>query len=90
VPAAQGQSQPALYAHKNELLYAFGGIFFPGLVLLLMGNKRGIIILCCWGVSLLLILIFIGVFFVLGTVIWSVIECFFEAKRQNEAHGYVS
>lgn len=49
VPVAQNQPQPRLYAHKNEILYAFGGVFFPGLVLLLMGRrKQGIIMLCCF------------------------------------------
>jgi len=91
VPVTQRQSQPGHHAHKNELLYAFGGILFPGLVLLLMGSKkRGTIILCCWGAPVLLTTVLIGVFPLIGTYIWSVIECFREARRQNEAHGYVS
>ena len=56
-----------------------------------MGSKkRGTIILCCWGASVLLTTVLIGVFPLIGTYIWSVIECFREARRQNEAHGYVS
>ena len=80
-----------LYAHKNEVLYAFGGLFFPGLVLLLMGQKKlGIIMLCCWLASIALSIVLIGIPLLVGTYIWSVIACYREARRQNEAHGFVS
>ncbi len=91
VPVAQNQPQPRLYAHKNEILYAFGGVFFPGLVLLLMGRrKQGIIMLCCFLGSALLCIVLIGVPLLIGVYIWSVVACFREARRQNEAHGFVS
>lgn len=91
VPVVEDQSPPKLYAHKNEVLYAFGGVFFPGLVLLLMGRKKlGIIMLCCWLASIALSVVFIGIPLLVGTYIWSVIACFREARRQNEAHGFVS
>jgi hypothetical protein len=91
VPVAQNQSPHKLYAHKNEVLYAFGGVFFPGLVLLLMGQKkRGIIMLCCWLASIALSIVLIGIPLLVGVYIWSVIACFREARRQNEAHGFVS
>jgi hypothetical protein len=91
VPVAQNQPQPKLYAHKNEILYAFGGLFFPGLVLLLMGrSKQGIIMLCCLLGSVLLSIVLIGIPLLIGVYIWSVIACFREARRQNEAHGFVS
>jgi hypothetical protein len=91
VPVAQNQSPHRLYAHKNEVLYAFGGLFFPGLVLLLMGQKKlGIIILCCWLASIALSIVLIGIPLLVGTYIWSVIACYREARRQNEAHGFVS
>jgi hypothetical protein len=91
VPVAQNQSPHKLYAHKNEVLYAFGGLFFPGLVLLLMGQKKlGIIMLCCWLASIALSVVLIGIPLLVGVYIWSVIACFREARRQNEAHGFVS
>jgi hypothetical protein len=91
VPVAQNQSPHKLYAHKNEVLYAFGGLFFPGLVLLLMGQKKlGIIMLCCWLGCIALSIVLIGIPLLVGTYIWSVIACFREARRQNEAHGFVS
>ena len=85
-------SPPKLYAHKNEVLYAFGGLFFPGLVLLLMGGKKstGITMLCCLLVSVILSVFLIGIPLLLGLYIWSVIACFREARRQNVAHGYES
>jgi hypothetical protein len=90
VPAAQNQPHK-LYAHKNEVLYAFGGLFFPGLVLLLMGQKKqGIIMLCCWLACIALSIVLIGIPLLVGVYIWSVIACFREARRQNEAHGFVS
>lgn len=91
VPVGQNQSAHKLYAHKNEVLYAFGGLFFPGLVLLLMGQKKlGIIMLCCWLASIALSIVLIGIPLLVGTYIWSVIACFREARRQNEAHGFIS
>lgn len=91
VPAGQNQSPHKLYAHKNEVLYAFGGLFFPGLVLLLMGRKKlGIIMLCCWLASIALSIVLIGIPLLVGIYIWSVIACFREARTQNEAHGFVS
>ena len=88
---AQNQPQPKIYAHKNEILYAFGGLFFPGLVLLLMGrSKQGIIMLCCLLASVLLSIVLIGIPLLIGVYVWSVIACFREARRQNEAHGFVS
>jgi hypothetical protein len=94
IPVAQNQSPPRLYAHKNEVLYAFGGVFFPPLVLFLMGGSRkkcAIMLFCLWPVSLILMfLLFIGVIPLVGMYIWSVTACFREARRQNEAHGFVS
>jgi hypothetical protein len=91
VPVTQNQPPHQLYAHKNEVLYAFGGLFFPGLVLLLMGQKKqGIIMLCCWLASIALSVVLIGIPLLVGVYIWSVISCFREARRQNEAHGFVS
>jgi hypothetical protein len=91
VPVTRDQSPPKLYAHKNEILYAFGGLFFPGLVLLLMGNKKlGTIMLCCWLASIALSIVLIGIPLLVGIYIWSVVACFREARRQNEAHGFVS
>ena len=91
VSVAQNQSPHKLYAHKNEVLYAFGGLFFPGVVLLLMGRKKlGIIMLCCWLASIALSIVLIGIPLLVGVYIWSVIACFREARRQNEAHGFVS
>lgn len=92
VPASQDQLPPKLYAHKNEVLYAFGGLFIPGLVFLLMGgNKRtGILMLCSFVVSIVLCLVLVGVITLVATYIWSIVACFREARRQNQAHGFVS
>jgi len=92
VPAGQDQLPPRLYAHKNEVLYAFGGLFIPGLVFLLMGgNKRtGILMLCSFVVSIALCLVLVGIITLVATYIWSIVACFLEARRQNEAHGFVS
>lgn len=92
VPVGRDQLPPKLYAHKNEVLYAFGGLFIPGLVYLLMGgNKRtGILMLCSFVVSIALCLVLVGVVTLVATYIWSIVACFREARRQNEAHGFVS
>jgi hypothetical protein len=78
------------YTHKNPILYGFGGVWFPPLVLFLMGGsrKKCAIMLCIWPISfLLMFLLFIGVIPLIGMYIWSVVACYKEAERQNEAHG---
>jgi hypothetical protein len=87
------QQPPAkVYVHKNPVLYALGGVFFPPLVLFLMGGSRKtcIIMLCIWPISfLLLFLLFIGAIPLVGMYFWSIMACYREAVRQNEAHGLV-
>jgi len=78
------------YTYKSPILYGFGGVWFPPLVLFLMGGsrKKCAIMLCLWPISfLLLFLLFIGVIPLIGMYIWSVVSCYQEAERQNEAHG---
>jgi len=92
IPVTQNQSPPQLYAHKNEILYAFGGVFIPGLVFLLMGGKKqtGILMLCSLAASIILCFVLVGFFTLTATYIWSIVACYKEARRQNEAHGFVS
>lgn len=91
--ATASQQPPAkVYVHKNPVLYALGGVFFPPLVLFLMGGNRKtcIIMLCIWPISfILLFLLFIGAIPLVGMYFWSVVACYREAVRQNEAHGLV-
>jgi hypothetical protein len=78
------------YTYKSPILYGFGGVWFPPLVLFLMGGsrKKCAIMLCMWPISFLLIfLFFIGVIPLVAMYIWSVVACYQEAERQNEAHG---
>jgi hypothetical protein len=78
------------YTYKNPILYGFGGVWFPPLVLFLMGGsrKKCAIMLCIWPISFLLIfLLFIGVIPLVGMYIWSVVACYKEAELQNGAHG---
>ena len=84
------QPSATRYAYKSPILYGFGGVWFPPLVLFLMGGSRRkcAIMLCMWPISFLLIfLFFIGVIPLVGIYIWSVVSCYKEAERQNEAHG---
>ena len=84
------QPEAKRYAYKSPILYGFGGVWFPPLVLFLMGGsrKKCAIMLCMWPISFLLIfLFFIGVIPLVGIYIWSVVSCYKEAERQNEAHG---
>jgi hypothetical protein len=84
------QSPAKAYVYKNPILYGFGGVFFPPLVLFLMGGDRKtcIIMLCIWPISfVLLFLLFIGVIPLVGMYFWSIAACYREAVKQNEAHG---
>jgi hypothetical protein len=90
-PAYHAGQQPATYVYKNPLLYAFGGLFFPPLVLFLMGGDRKtcLIMLGLWGLYWLTVwFFFIGFVFWLVLYPWSVISCYQEAVKQNKAHGF--
>jgi hypothetical protein len=89
-PTAFQQPPARQYVYRNPVLYAFGGVFFPPLVLFLMGGDRKtcIIMLCIWPISfLLLFLLFIGAIPLVGMYFWSIAACYREAVKQNEAHG---
>jgi hypothetical protein len=85
------QQPPGAYAYKNPILYAFGGFFFPPLVLFLMGGSR---VTCAWMIGLWVLfwltiwMLFVGAIFLLPLYIWSVVACHQEAVKQNQAHGF--
>ena len=78
------------HLYKNPVLYAVGGLFIPPLVLFLMGGDRAT---CAWMVGLWLLfwstvwMMGIGVIFAIAVDIWSVIACYQEAVKQNQARG---
>jgi hypothetical protein len=89
--AVHGAAQPSpTYAHKNPILYGAGGLFFPPLVLFLMGGNRTT---CAWLVGLWVLfwltiwIFFIGALFLLPLYFWSLMACYQEAVKQNSAHG---
>ena len=89
--AVHGGAQPAAaYAYKNPILYAFGGVFFPPLVLFLMGGDRTT---CAWMAGLWVVfwltvwLFFIGAIVLPVLYFWSIYACYQEAIKQNAAHG---
>jgi hypothetical protein len=81
------------YAYKNPILYALGGLFLPPLVLFLMGGSRAT---CGWMMGLWVLFwltvwfLGLGAIFVLALYIWSVVACYQEAEKQNNAHGFAS
>jgi Protein of unknown function (DUF2510) len=89
----RAQQPPGTYAYKNPVLYGLGGVFFPPLVLFLMGGSRAT---CAWMMGLwvlfwLTIWVFlIGVLFMIPLYIWSVVACYQEAVKQNQALGFAS
>jgi len=87
-----GQQPPGnAYVYKNPVLYAVGGIFFPPLVLFLMGGNRTIcaLMLGLWILFWLTIwLFFLGGIFLVALNICSVVACYQEAMKQNLAHGF--
>jgi hypothetical protein len=88
-----GVSQPPgnAYAYKNPLLYAFGGLFFAPLVLFLMGGSRSTCgwILGLWALFWLTVWLYgLGFIFFIAIDIWSVMACYQEAVKQNQAHGF--
>jgi hypothetical protein len=40
--------------------------------------------------SIILCFVLVGFFTLVATYIWSIVACYKEARRQNEAHGFVS
>ena len=97
-PRAQLPDTQAFVAHtpqqshlyKNPVLYAIGGLFLPPLVLFLMGGNRST---CAWMVGLWVLfwitvwMMGIGAIFAIAVDIWSVIACYQEAVKQNQANG---
>jgi hypothetical protein len=78
------------HLYKNPVLYAIGGLLLPPLVLFLMGGNRTI---CVWILVLWVLfwmtvwLMGIGAIFVVAAYIWSVVACYQEANKQNQALG---
>jgi len=87
------QHPPGSYAYKTPVLYAFGGLFFPPLVLFLMGGSRTT---CAWMMGLWVLFwmtvwfLGLGAIFTIALYIWSVVACYQEAVKQNQAHGFTS
>jgi len=88
----RGEERPAVNAHlyKNPVLYAIGGLFIPPLVLFLMGGDKAT---CAWMIALWVLfwctvwMMGIGAIFAIAVDIWSVIACYREAGKQNQANG---
>jgi hypothetical protein len=92
LPDTQASGGQTLRSHlyKNPVLYAIGGLFLPPLVLFLMGGNRAT---CAWMVGLWVLfwitvwMMGIGAIFAIAVDIWSVIACYQEAVKQNQANG---
>ncbi len=89
--AGYSSAQPSpTYTYKNPVLYAFGGVFFPPLVLFLMGGDRTT---CAWMAGLWVVfwltiwIFFIGALVLPALYFWSIYACYQEAIKQNAAHG---
>ena len=84
------QSPGNAHLYKNPVLYAIGGLLLPPLVLFLMGGNRTT---CVWILGLWVLfwmtvwLMGIGAIFVIAAYIWSVVACYQEANKQNQALG---
>jgi hypothetical protein len=87
------QQRPGNYAYKNPVLYGFGGLFLPPLVLFLMGGSRAT---CAWMMGLWVLfwltvwVFFVGFIFLPPLYIWSAVACYRDAVRQNQTHGFAS
>ena len=84
------QSPDNTHLYKNPVLYAIGGLFLPPLVLFLMGGNRTT---CAWIVGLWVLFWMtvwffgIGAIFAIAADIWSVVACYQEANKRNQALG---
>jgi hypothetical protein len=78
------------HLYKNPVLYAIGGLFLPPLVLFLMGGNKAT---CVWIAGLWVLFwmtvwfMGIGAIFAIAADIWSVVACYQEANKQNQALG---
>jgi hypothetical protein len=85
------QSPDNTHLYKNPVLYAIGGLFLPPLVLFLMGGNRTT---CAWIVGLWVLFWMtvwffgIGAIFAIAADIWSVVACYQEANKRNQALGF--
>lgn len=81
------------HPYKNPVLCGIGGLVLPPLALFLIGGSRTT---CASMVGLWVVfwitvwMMGIGAVFAIAIYIWSVVACYQEAVKQNEAHGLAS
>jgi TM2 domain-containing membrane protein YozV len=93
-PLAQGQYGyvPARQvAPKNPALAVIASFFLPGLGQFVNGQGgKGVVFLIAYIVSLVLILLFVGVFLAPIVWIWSMIDAYSGAQNWNARYGILS
>ncbi|NYG05775.1 TM2 domain-containing membrane protein YozV [Phycicoccus badiiscoriae] len=78
-------------APKNPGVALLASIFFPGLGSLMNGHAgKGIGIFVGYVLSWFLVILFVGIFGVIGFWIWGMVDAYQGAKSWNARHGIVS
>ncbi|GAA6527661.1 DUF2510 domain-containing protein [Intrasporangium sp. DVR] len=84
-----GFAAHGLVAPKNPALSLVASFLVPGLGSMLNGDvARGLRILVGYAVSWLLIIVFVGIFGVLGFWIWGMVDAYQGAHAWNARHGF--
>ena len=91
LPAVPDHYAPVHVAPQSPALALLVSFFIPGVGSMINGDTgKGIGILVGYIVSYLLIILFIGIFGVLGFWIWGMVDAYQGAQRWNLRHGIVS
>ncbi|MDC5698282.1 DUF2510 domain-containing protein [Intrasporangium calvum] len=86
-----GPGPHSLVAPKNPALSLLASFFVPGLGSMINGNTaRGLGILVGYCISWLLIIVFVGIFGVMGFWIWGMVDAYQGARTWNARHGIIS
>jgi TM2 domain-containing membrane protein YozV len=86
-----GAVQQPVVAPRNPAVALLLSFFIPGLGSMVNGRVGiGALILGLYILGYILILVFVGIFVVIGVWIWGMVDAYKAAQAWNQAHGIVS
>jgi TM2 domain-containing membrane protein YozV len=85
------QPYPAMIAPKSPGVAVLASFFIPGLGSMISGRGgMGALILCLYILSWILVVVFVGLFGVIGCWIWGMVQGYADAVAWNQQRGIIS
>jgi TM2 domain-containing membrane protein YozV len=80
-----------MVAPKSPALAVLASFFIPGLGSMISGNAGiGVLILCLYLVSWVLIIVLVGFIGIFGFWVWGMVQAYSDAVAWNRRHGIIS